>query len=83
MFVVVELIAPMEESCNAEFIYLHADDPGAGRGHGKIAVGDIQILVAAVVCPQVGYLVFQEGIQMVAGGDGAGGGSGGVKIVVR
>ena len=79
---VVEVVPPLQEAGDVVLEQLAAQHPVAAGGHGDKAVGHIPVLAAAVVGPQLGHLVRQEGLDVVAGRDGMIHQALGVKIVV-
>ena len=62
---VVEIIAPLEEACDVVLPHLHTDDSCSCHGHCDEAVGYLVPLTAAIVCPEIGDVCFEEGVDVV------------------
>ena len=68
--VVVEVVAPLKEADDIVLIHLHTDGTVTPGGHGDESVGYVDSLTAAVVGPEVGYVVVDELLDVVVAGDG-------------
>ena len=69
-FVVVEVIAPLEEAYDIILIHLHTDGTVTPGGHSDQSVRHAYALTAAVIGPEVLYVIFNKGLDMIVAGDG-------------
>ena len=70
--IAIEVVAPLEEAYDIVLIHLHADGTVAPGGHSDESVGYVVLaLAAAIVGPEVGHVVLEEGLDVVVAGDGS------------